>query len=54
MSHDGQDLSVTPLLSNLMALTGPALAEAQAHFATARQALAALVWACPSAGRWLG
>ena len=43
MSHDGQDLSVTPLLSNLMALTGPALAEAQAHFATARQALAARV-----------
>ena len=43
MSHDGQDLSVTPLLSNLMALTGPALAEAQAHCACARQALAARV-----------
>ncbi len=43
MSHDGQDLPATPVLSGLIALTGPALAEVQAHLALARQALAARV-----------
>jgi (2S)-methylsuccinyl-CoA dehydrogenase len=40
MPHDGQDLSATPLLSNLSGLTGPALVEVQAYLAGARLALA--------------
>lgn len=43
MPHDGQDLPKTPLLSGLIALTEPALAEAEAHLALARAALAGRV-----------
>jgi (2S)-methylsuccinyl-CoA dehydrogenase len=43
MPHDGQDLPATPLLSDLIALTGPALEEVQAYLARARQALAGRV-----------
>ena len=39
MAHDGQDMPATPLLSDLVALTGPALAEVEAHLARARSAL---------------
>ncbi|MBI1171689.1 acyl-CoA dehydrogenase [bacterium] len=43
MPHDGQALPQSPLLTEGLALTGPALAEVQAHLATARDALAARV-----------
>ena len=40
MAHDGQDLPKLPLLPGLLGLIWPALAEIEAHLATARAALA--------------
>jgi (2S)-methylsuccinyl-CoA dehydrogenase len=39
MAHDGQTMTQTPLLADLLALTEAALPEVEARFATAREAL---------------
>jgi len=43
MAHDGQALDATPLIGGLMSLTAEALPEVEAIFASAREALRALV-----------